>query len=442
MNDKGIVKEKPCGQKHLFPAFESTEHQGAASLVYLDSAATSLMPRVVIDTIAEYEAKDRSNIHRGIHRMAEASTELYESARQQLAAHLRCAARNIILTHGTTESINTVAQAWAFHNLSVGDTIVLATDNHHANIVPWQILAQEKALNLVFVEVLPQGMIDPDSWAQALAQSPRFVALTHVSNVTGVEHPVAEMVAEAHAVGAKVLVDCAQSFGHKPLDMQKLGADMAAGSCHKAYGPFGFGFLFCSDTALAHMYPRYGGGGMIANVTREGFSPAEGSAAFEAGTPVVSAAAGLKTSLDFIDEIGLEAIASHATNLSEQTKKGLRCIKGVRLVADQESCRGEGSSVEASRGRSDAAKNHCSIVSFTCERYHPHDIAAHLDERSIAVRAGHHCAMPLHDALGISASIRVSFGVYNDAHDVDMFLNTLCDIIGKERHGVTYRHRR
>lgn len=425
------------GRKHLFPLFDGIRGEDAASLVYFDSAATSLMPRMVIDAITEYEASSRSNIHRGIHRMAETSTELYEGAREQLAAHLNCLPENLILTHGTTESINSVARAWAAHNLSAGDVIILSIDNHHANIVPWQMLAREKDLEIIFVEVSPDGTLDHASWKQALSRSPRLVALTQVSNVTGLEHPAVPLIAEAHAAGARVLIDCAQSFGHQLLDLTALGADMAVASCHKAYGPFGLGFLFCSDITLGEMYPCYGGGGMIAAVTKEGFSPAVGSSAFEAGTPVVSAAAGLKASLDFMDEVGLEVITRHTAYLSEQTRRGLRGIDGIHVIADRTDPRGKWTT-DPRYGTCDR----CSIVSFTSDSHHPHDLAACLDEHNIAVRAGHHCAMPLHNALDVMASVRVSFGIYNDMGDVERFLGVVRRITREERHGIAYRHRR
>lgn len=423
-----VMEELPVRER--FSLVNVVDSKADTSLVYFDSAATGLMPRSVINAIVEYEECARSNIHRGIHRRAEVSTQLYEDARRHLAVHLNCAPENLIFTHGTTESINMIARTWAFRSLSAHDTIVLAVDNHHANIVPWQMVAEERGLHLVFVEVAPDGEIDPGSWEQALSHAPELVALTHVSNVTGVEHPIDRLVAEAHAVGAKALVDCAQSFGHQALDMQRLGADAIAGSCHKAYGPFGFGFLACSDTMLEALYPCFGGGGMITSVTREGFLPAEGSVAFEAGTPVVSAAAGLKASLEFLDEVGLETISRHTAELSDRMREGLRHIEGIRIVADRTS------------DRKSTTPDRCSIVSFTSEHYHPHDIAARLDEKGIAVRAGHHCAMPLHQAWGIPASVRASFGIYNEASEVDLFLEVLRDIVKGEHSGITYRHRR
>ena len=436
---QALSKKNALDWKEEFPMFCEARKTGSVPVVYLDSAATSLMPQKVIDAIALYESTNRSNIHRGIHRMAEASTELFESARERLASHLGCKPQNIILTHGATEAANIAAQSWAFDNLKAGDKIAVCVDNHHANFVPWQMLAQEKGIQLVFVEINECGTIDIESWKQTLLAKPRLIALTHVSNVTGVEHPAALLCAQAHEIGAKVLLDCAQSFGHIPFDLGVLGVDMALGSCHKAYGPFGLGFLYCTDEVMCNMRPRFGGGGMIERVGRDGFISAKGIAAYEAGTPVVSAAAGLREALVFMESIGVDTIAKHACALSQKTKEGLRLLDGIDLIADG----GNASAYQASAFlNAENPHSHCSIVSFSSNRLHPHDIAAYLDTQNIAVRAGHHCAMPLHTAFGIGASVRVSFGIYNNEHDVEAFLEALYTMVKEKRHATSYRHRR
>lgn len=392
-------------------------------LVYLDSAATSLMPQMVIDAMSEYEETTRSNIHRGIHRFAETSTELYEEARECLAQTIGCAAKNVILTHGATESINMMARGWAANVLRKKDVVALFVDNHHANIVPWQMLAAEKGMELVFVEIERQGNYDELSWERALSLKPKLVVLPHVCNVTGFMHSVSNITDTAHSVGACVLVDCAQGFGHVPLDVGAWGMDAAVGSSHKAYGPFGIGFLYANDQVIDEMKPVYGGGGMVSMVTREGFTAAEGTAAFEAGTPAVSAAVGMKASLVFIDGLGIEALAAHSSYLCDETRRGLDLIPGIKPLGER-------------RGRDS------SMVSFVSERIHPHDIAAGLDRRGIAVRAGHHCAMPLHESWGIPATVRVSFGVYNTRQDVESFLEALEEMHEERKDGVVFSHRK
>jgi len=378
-------------------------------LIYLDSAASSLVPDCVVDAMSTYEKTKRSNIHRGIHVCAEESTDLYETARENLAAFIYSDPQNLVLTHGATESVNMVAQGWARWQLFEDDRIVLFLDNHHANIVPWQMLQQQIGFSIDFVEVDDEGFYDEIGWRQALEAKPKLVACTHVSNVMGHAHPVEQIVKEAHEQGATVLVDAAQSFGHLPLNVSGMGADMVVGSCHKAYGPFGIGFLYCEAKVLEELHPVYGGGNMIQRVTREGFTPAQGVTMLEAGTPTVSASAGLLASILFMEQVGIERIAKHATELRAYAFNEMQKLPHIRLFGDREA-------------------HHASLVTFLMNGIHPHDVAADLDGRGIAVRAGHHCCMPLHDHLRIKGSVRASFAIYNTREDVDELVAALADM--------------
>jgi cysteine desulfurase/selenocysteine lyase len=412
-----------------FPVLSRRVGSKELPLIYLDSAATSLMPSRVIDELSRYEQTSRANIHRGIHSLAEESTELFETAREELAAFLNASAQGLVFTCGTTGAINIVARGWrplATTCPSPADCrplVLVAEENHHANIVPWQMLAERGGCELRFLSLTEEGDFDEAGWYEALEQAPRLVALTHVSNVLGFELPARRRVAEAHEAGAAVLLDCAQSFGHMPLDLGDLDVDFAAASIHKAYGPLGLGFLYCKPERLAETAPLIGGGGMVARVTREGFSVAEGVAAFEGGTPNISAVVGMRAALSFLRDEGLEALARHTAALAQAAATGLAQIEGVSVLGP-------------------AKRPRTSLVSFTLDALHPHDLAAALDEEGIAVRAGHHCAMPLHLALGLPASLRASFAVYSLPRDVEALLRAVNAASERRGDARIYRKRR
>ncbi|MDR1185517.1 MAG: cysteine desulfurase [Coriobacteriales bacterium] len=391
-------------------------------LIYLDSAATSLKPSRVIEAVNDYERNRCANIHRGIHTLAEESTEMFEQGRKQLAAFLGVTPDTLVFTQGTTESINIVSHGWE-PVLCASASILVDESNHHANIVPWQMLADEYGADVSFLPVTTCGQFDKEDFYQALARHPTLIALTHISNVTGLVAPIKTLTDAAHTAGTAVLLDCAQSFGHIPLDLTALGVDFAMGSVHKAYGPFGLGFLWCCPEEFRRLRPLVGGGGMISRVTAEGFVPTEGVALFEGGTPNISAVAGMREALGFMFDLGLDTIARHVAGITEAAVAGLIGIEGVSLI-----------------GSADLPRS--SLVSFKVSGSHTHDVAAFLDTKGIAVRAGHHCAMPLHEALNHTSSVRASFAAYSTKEDVEAFLSAVRELSVRRKDAGIYRNRR
>lgn len=391
------------GFREAFPLLcKEEENAPFGSWAYLDSAATSQIADEVLAGMQAYERNFRANVHRGLYPLAERSDSLYEEARETAAAFFGVRPENTIFTHGATESLNLAIQGWGTANLKKGDLVLIDTGNHHANMVPWQILEKRMRIRLAFLPLTETGRLDRDAWCERLKQGPKAVSLTHVSNVTGREEDIRSLAAEAHEAGAVVIADCAQSAGHMPLSFSELDVDFAAVSAHKMYGPFGIGLLYAAPEVIGRMEPVFGGGGMIERVTTEGVRYAKGSARFEAGTPNVTGAVGFAAACRFVEEIGPENIRLHGRELCRMAEEELSRVEGVRLVG----------------GRLSEDGGRCSLISFYLEGVHPHDAAAALAERGICVRAGHHCAMPLHEALGIPASIRVSFGVYSGREEV------------------------
>jgi cysteine desulfurase/selenocysteine lyase len=391
-------------------------------LIYLDSAATSLKPRSVFEAIDVYERNSCANIHRGIHTLAEESTEMYELAREHLATFLGVMPETLIFTHGATESINIVSHGW--EPLAHAKASILVDEsNHHANIVPRQMLARDKGVRVSFLPVTDTGQLDQQAFHSALGQAPTLIALTHISNVIGTVAPIRELAAAAHAAGAAVLLDCAQSFGHIPLDLGSLGVDFAVGSIHKAYGPFGLGFLWCRPEAFQDLRPLIGGGGMVGRVSPQGFTCADGVAAFEGGTPTISAVAGMRAALDFISGIDLMTLAKHTARITKTAADGLASIRGVSVMGG-------------------GALSRTSLVSFSVANRHAHDVAAFLDGNGIAVRAGNHCAMPLHQALGQTASVRASFAAYSTTEDANALLTAIEGLSKRSGNVRAYRNRR
>jgi cysteine desulfurase / selenocysteine lyase len=387
-----------------FPILSTVLHQGAGGgvpLAYLDNAATTQRPRQVIASIAETYEKHYANVHRGIHWLSDQSTDLYEEARAKVRAFIGAPSiEEVIFTHGTTESINLVARSWGDANLQPGDEILLTELEHHSNIVPWQQAAARRGVAVRFLPVTDEGQLQLDALDTFLTERTRIVAVAAVSNVLGTINPLERIIAAAHRRGAVVLVDAAQSVPHSPIDVQALGADFVVFSGHKMLGPTGVGVLYGRRELLEAMPPFLGGGSMISRVTTAGFEPAELPAKFEAGTPPIVSAIGLGAAIDYLRAIGMDAIQAHEHALCTQAHEVLAAISGVR-------CLGPGPAHTSG------------IVSFVLDRIHAHDVAQLLDRQGIAVRAGHHCAMPLHKRLGLSATTRASFYFYNTPAEVE-----------------------
>jgi len=393
-----------------FPILTREVHPGVP-LVYLDSTATAQKPQVVLDAVANILGHTNANIHRGVHTLAEESTALYEDARAKIAAFIHANhPRELIFTRNTTESINLVAQTWGRKNLQAGDVIVLTEMEHHSNLVPWQMLAEERGLRLEFIPVTTDGLLDLDVYRQLLRLNPKLVAFTHMSNVLGTINPAKEMIAWAKAVGAVTLIDGAQSVPHFGVDVQDLGADFVAFSAHKMVGPTGVGALWGRSELLQAMPPFLGGGDMIKKVYLRSFTTNDLPHKFEAGTPAIAEAVGFGAAVDYLSEIGMDAVASYEHSLTVHALNRLAEIPQLHLLGPTADLKG-------------------GVASFTIDGIHPHDIAQLLDRDGIAVRAGHHCAMPLHDKYNIPATTRASFYLYNTTSEIDLLVSSLQKII-------------
>ena len=379
-------------------------------IAYLDNAASSQKPQAVIDAVATYYAEQHANVHRGMHRLAELATTAYESARRKTASFIHAASeREIIFTRGTTESINLVAHGWARPNLKSGDRILLTRLEHHSNIVPWQLAAQETGAEIHYVPVLADGTLDRDVFTRLLDQRVKLVALTHVSNVLGTVNPVRSLIAEAKAAGAKVLIDAAQSAPHLPLDVQDLQPDWIAFSGHKMCGPTGIGVLWAPEIQLESMQPFQGGGEMIDTVSDATSTWAALPYKFEAGTPNIAGAVGLGAAIDYLQGLGMDNVKRATIELSQQLVSRLRGMDGVQIF-----------------GQLDARSG---VVSFAVDDIHPHDLAQCLDQEGVAIRAGHLCCQPLMRELAVPAVARASVYFYNELAELDC----LVDAIGMTR---------
>ncbi|NLD70791.1 MAG: cysteine desulfurase [Limnobacter sp.] len=368
-------------------------------LVYLDNGATTQKPEQVIEAERAFYREANANIHRGVHWLSQHATDLYELARERVRGLLNAAhADEIVFTRGTTEAINLVAQSWARTQLKPGDEIVLTTMEHHSNIVPWQLVCEQTGAVLKVVPITDAGELEPGAYEALLGERTRLVALVHVSNALGTVNPVREMVERAHAVGAIVLVDGAQAVAHQPVDVQALGCDFYAFSGHKLYGPTGTGALYGRRELLAAMPPWQGGGDMIRTVAFEGSTWADPPQRFEAGTPNIAGAVGLAAAIDYVRGIGLERIAAHEAALLAHATEALGAVPGVQLIG--------------------TAADKAGIVSFVVDGIHPHDLGTILDSEGVAIRAGHHCAMPVMTRFGIPGTARASFALYNGERDV------------------------
>lgn len=383
-----------------FPIMER-KVQGGIQLVYLDNAASSQKPAAVLEAMARYYRTSHANVHRGVHTLSEEATALYEDARQNAGRLINApSSRECVYVRNTTEGINLVAGSWGRANLGPGDTVVTTVMEHHSNIVPWQILQAERGFDLRYVPVTPEGNLDRDVFGSLMAEEPKLVCFTHVSNVLGTVNPVAELTAEAHAAGALVLVDGAQGVPHLPVDVQALGVDFYVYSGHKMCGPTGIGLLWARRELLQAMPPWMGGGEMIREVTLEGSRWNELPYKFEAGTPAIAEAVGLGAAAEYLMDLGMDNVARHGAYLTNYAYNQLVEIEGVHVL---------GPGPEERMG----------LVSFHVDEVHPHDLAAILDLDGVAIRAGHHCAQPLHRSLDLIASARASFYLYNTESEID-----------------------
>jgi cysteine sulfinate desulfinase/cysteine desulfurase/selenocysteine lyase len=380
------------------------------ALIYLDNAATTQKPLQVLDAERHFYETANANVHRGSHRLAVAATDAFENARSSVAHFLNARSSNeIVFTRGATEAINLVAHSWGVANLQAGDEILLSTLEHHANIVPWQMLATRCGAIIKPIQLLRDGSLDLEHFHSLLSNKTKLVGLTHISNAIGSELPIAELINSAHHYGAKVLVDGAQAVAHKIIDVQALNADFYVFSSHKAYGPTGIGALWARSEILSSMPPWQGGGEMIERVSFSQTSYAEAPARFEAGTPAIAQTIGFAAALDWLQAQDRVAIAQHEHLLRLQLELGLSQIEGIRLIGN--------------------ALQKGPVVSMAFTHAHPYDVAQFLDAREIAVRVGNHCAQPLLASLGLSGTLRASFAAYNTHNDIDTLLAALSETL-------------
>ena len=391
-----------------FPIFERTVFEKPLS--YLDSGASSQQPKAVIDAVKTLHEQQYANVHRGVHTLSMESTQLYDGARAKVRDYIKAKrSEEVIFTRGATESINLVAQAYARPRLSPGDEVLITHMEHHSNIVPWQLVCEQTGAHLKVVSINERGELDMDSFHALLNERTKMVAVVHISNALGTVNPIQDIISSAHEIGVPVLVDGAQGAPHAPVNVDALDVDFYVFSGHKLYGPTGIGVLYGKKSLLETMQPYQGGGDMILSVK---FEKTEYNALpykFEAGTPNISGAVGLGAAIDFIQEVGIEAIAAHENALVEKATAALSEIEGVRLIG--------------------TAHERAGLVSFVIEGVHPHDIGTLLDGEGIAIRAGHHCAQPLMEFYGVPATARASFGMYSTEEEVDRLVEAVKKVI-------------
>ena len=381
-----------------FPILDQTIH--GKKLVYLDNAATSQKPRAVIDAIVRYYQHDNANIHRGVHTLSMRATEAHDEARETVRRFIQAAdANEIIFVRGATEAVNLVAETYGRANVGEGDEVLITAMEHHSNIVPWQMLCDEKRAHLRVIPIDDAGVLDLDAYEKLLTPRTRIVAVAHVSNALGTVNPLRKIIQLAHAHDIPVLVDGAQAVPHMPVDVQALGCDFYAFSGHKVYGPTGIGVLYGKEELLAEMPPYQGGGDMISSVTFEKTTYNVVPYKFEAGTPDIAGAIGLGAALEYVTRLGIDRIAAHGQELLAYATEKVGAIDGVRLIG--------------------TAPHRVGVLSFVLDNVHPHDLGTILDRDGIAIRTGHHCAQPVMDRFKIPATARASFAVYNTKEEVD-----------------------
>jgi cysteine desulfurase/selenocysteine lyase len=369
-------------------------------LIYLDNAATSQKPQAVLDTLLRYYTSENSNVHRGVHFLSELATKGYEDARFNIQRFINAADfREIIFVRGTTEAVNLVAHTYGRQHVRGGDEIVISALEHHSNIVPWQMLCESKGASLRVVPINDKGELILEEYEKLLSPKTRLVAVNHVSNALGTVNPIRKMIELAHQQGIPVLVDGAQAVPHTQADVRDLDCDFYAFSGHKVYGPTGIGVLYGKATLLETMPPFQGGGDMISSVTFEKTTYNKIPYKFEAGTPNIAGVIGLGVAIDYLTSIGVEAVAVYEHGLLEYATNAISSVPGVRLIG--------------------TAREKAAVVSFVLDGVHPHDVGTILDQESIAIRAGHHCAQPVMDRFGVPATVRASLGLYNTREEID-----------------------
>jgi len=400
-----ILKENPFRKD--FPVAEQTIN--GKRLAYLDSAATTLKPKIVIDEMDQYYRQETANVHRGLYWLSENATTKFESTRDKIAKLINSPDRKqVIFTKGTTESVNLVAQSYVRNFLSEGDEILLSQMEHHSNIVPWQIVAEEKKLKIKIIPINNDGEIIFEEYLKLLGPKVKMISVVFVSNALGTINPIKEMIQAAHNVGAKFFVDAAQAVTHLKVDVQDLDADFLAFSGHKMFGPTGVGVLYGKEELLNQMPPYQGGGDMIDVVTFEKTTYNSLPHKFEAGTPAIAAVIGLGRAVDYINQVGIETIKKAEDELLEYGTKKLSSIPGLRIYG--------------------TAKNKASVISFGIDGLHPHDIATLIDKEGVAIRTGHHCAQPLMKFLCVPATCRASLSIYNNQADIDQLYDAILKV--------------
>ncbi len=409
------VAESALEVKADFPIFE--RRFGGRELIYLDSGATAQKPRSVIDAQAEHLRAHNANVHRGVYALAQEADAAYDQARKRVAAFVGADARTTIFTKNVTEAINLVAYSWGRANIAPGDAILITQMEHHANLVPWQVLCRERGAELRYLEVDERGELSLDQLDAELARGDvKLVAFAHVSNVLGTINPVSEMTERIRAAGALSLIDGAQAVPQMPVDVSALGADFYGWTGHKAVGPTGIGVLHGREQLLDAMEPFLTGGDMIASVDFQSVSWNELPYKFEAGTPPIAEAVGLAAAADYLDALGMQRVRAHERSLTEYMLERLADVPGLRVVGPPEAERRGG------------------LASFTIDGIHPHDVAELADRAGVCIRAGHHCAQPLMRCLGVGATARASVGVYNERADIDALVDSL--LAGREVFGL------
>jgi len=400
------VADRTTALRNDFPILQRVLPNGRP-LVYLDNAASSQKPECVIRAMDDYYRRYNANVHRGVHTLSEEATAAFEAAREKVAQFIHApSARQIVFTRGTTEGINLVAYSWGRANLGPGDEVLITEMEHHANIVPWQIVQEQLGFTLRYVPITPQGVLDLERLPDLLTERTKLFCFVHASNVVGTINPVQELVAAARAVGAKVLIDGAQSVPHMPVDVQALDADFYVFSGHKMCGPTGVGVLYAKRELLEAMPPFMGGGDMIREVKMTGSKWNSVPYKFEAGTPAIAEVIGLGAAVDYLQQVGMEWVHAHEREITRYAYERMSEVEGLRILGPGPAQRG-------------------GLIAFTLDGIHPHDVAAILDRAGVAVRAGHHCAQPLHDRLGVHASARASFYLYNTLEEVDVLVDAL-----------------
>ena len=389
-----------------FPVLKRTPY--GSPLIYLDSAATSQKPTIVIDALNEYYRNYNSNVHRGIYSISIEASEKYEDSRKKVSKFINSKnISEIIFTRNTTESINLVAYSWARSNLEKNDKIILTEMEHHSNIVPWQILSEEKNIEIDFIKITEEGLLDFDHFLTILDKKTKLVSLTHVSNVLGTINPINKIIKASHDFGAKVLIDAAQSVPHFNVDVQQINCDFLAFSSHKMLGPMGIGVLYAKEEILNEMVPFMVGGDMIKEVYLEKSFCNDIPWKFEAGTPNVGGSIALGYAIDYLTQLGMDNVFRHEQDLTSYAYENLIKFADLQIYGPT------------------SLEQRCGLISFNLGDIHPHDLATIMDEEGVCIRAGHHCAMPLMNRLNVSATSRISFYIYNTYDDVDMFLKAL-----------------